>query len=669
MDAHTDGSAASTVLTHGSGRSFECWRRFADRGRSRRPEHIHRLLTEVLQPKQVGKLADLDAAITNWEYNLQYWQAVNPERSELSEDQKRLILTNMCPNELSEFLTKEAKRFDRYELLKTECQDWIARATNPKGAASGNLHALENAEENHDDEADLELTGDQKTDYQNLLALVTNNNLKVKKGKGKGKSSGKNGPARQEGAECWGCGEKGHLKRDCPNAQADAPMAAAKSGGKGGKDKGKGKGTWYPSPQWWNQIYPGPSREQWKSWQPPFNKGYGKNGGAMKSLAPTGPQPGPFDVPGMFLSLKSAKPAAEASAGVRGALAVPADEPLPGETPMTKKHVKMPQVKRWKGCPTQNAFEALKETEDENLDTNNDEDPEDEFMDSEEEIPEAEMARVFGPPIEKPEYKAPIAKPKSIAPSVAKPERIATDKQDHSAPVVEPECITTSVAEPECTAVTCRCNCNYKGISVKPQGPMLCVSSEASSNSLSSSGPDKSNNPTMGFLQCLRDIRRDGVEKLQAMRESTFEGKWEKLETTLDSGATVTVINPKVGKWYKMVESPGSAAGAEYEVANGDLLKNLGQKALPIVTREGTFRAMLAQCADVSGNLTSARALHHSGHLVVLDGEDSFVYNKVTGEVNAIEDDGSSYKFDMWVLPPEELAELGLSEGFARQLP
>jgi hypothetical protein len=93
-------------------------------------------------------------------------------------------------------------------------------------------------------------------------------------------------------------------------------------------------------------------------------------------------------------------------------------------------------------------------------------------------------------------------------------------------------------------------------------------------------------------------------------------------------------------------------------VANGDKIPNLGQKLLPVVTDEGSLRGVLAQVADVSGALTSARAMNESGHVVVIDGEDSFVLNKMTGEVNAIEDDGTSYNFDMWICPPEELNEL-----------
>jgi hypothetical protein len=64
---------------------------------------------------------------------------------------------------------------------------------------------------------------------------------------------------------------------------------------------------------------------------------------------------------------------------------------------------------------------------------------------------------------------------------------------------------------------------------------------------------------------------------------------------------------------------------------------------------------MVAQVADVTMPLQSPRALYATGHLVVLDGPDSFVLNKVTGEVNCMEDDGSNYLLDTWIIPPEDL--------------
>ena len=160
----------------------------------------------------------------------------------------------------------------------------------------------------------------------------------------------------------------------------------------------------------------------------------------------------------------------------------------------------------------------------------------------------------------------------------------------------------------------------------------------------------------------LGEARKAG-QALMSARSPEFSGKWERLRTTMDSGATVTVIPPTAGKWYDLQESPASRAGVEYEVANGDKIPNLGQKLLPVVTNEGGLRGMLAQVADVSGALTSARALNATGHAVVIDGDESFVINKTTGEVNLIEDDGVAFNFDLWICPPEDLETMP-AEGF-----
>ena len=76
---------------------------------------------------------------------------------------------------------------------------------------------------------------------------------------------------------------------------------------------------------------------------------------------------------------------------------------------------------------------------------------------------------------------------------------------------------------------------------------------------------------------------------------------------------------------------------------------------MPVVTQEGTIRGYFSQMADVTTPLQSGRHLYKSGHLVVFDGPDSFMYNKHSGEVNAIQDDGSNYVQELWVIPPDEL--------------
>ena len=156
------------------------------------------------------------------------------------------------------------------------------------------------------------------------------------------------------------------------------------------------------------------------------------------------------------------------------------------------------------------------------------------------------------------------------------------------------------------------------------------------------------------LLNILTETHTTG-QQLKAVKESECVGRWERLRSVMDSGASITVVPPSVGKLYETEESPASRAGVQYQVANGDELPNLGQKFLPLVTSEGTTRGMLAQVADVTMALQSPRALYASGHMVVLNGPNSFVLNKISGEINVLEDDGINYLMDTWIIPPEEI--------------
>ncbi len=70
----------------------------------------------------------------------------------------------------------------------------------------------------------------------------------------------------------------GHFARDCPLRQARIAAGGPPILGKGEKGKGKGKKggntagrgayTAMPTKGQWNQFYPGPSQQQWRSWYP-----------------------------------------------------------------------------------------------------------------------------------------------------------------------------------------------------------------------------------------------------------------------------------------------------------------------------------------------------------------------------------------------------------------
>ncbi len=136
-------------------------------------------------------------------------------------------------------------------------------------------------------------------------------------------------------------------------------------------------------------------------------------------------------------------------------------------------------------------------------------------------------------------------------------------------------------------------------------------------------------------------------------------GRWEVLKAIIDSGATVPVIHPKVGRDYDLEESEASRAGVEYETANDDTVPNLGQKRMAVLTQEGTVRGYQSQCANVGKSLQSVRSMVKSKSAVCFglgpDGNDHFIINRVSGEVNRIEDDGINYIQRLLIIPPDQV--------------
>jgi hypothetical protein len=148
-----------------------------------------------------------------------------------------------------------------------------------------------------------------------------------------------------------------------------------------------------------------------------------------------------------------------------------------------------------------------------------------------------------------------------------------------------------------------------------------------------------------------------------------MHGNWERVVATIDSGANAPVMPPSTGQAYPVEDSEWSKAGNAYQAANGGIIPNLGQKLMPVITKEGTIRGYLSQCADVTTALQSVNHLNRAGHGVWLDGPDSYMVNKTTGEINPIDHDGKNFTMEMWVIPPEALGTYLNPDGFTRPLP
>ena len=176
----------------------------------------------------------------------------------------------------------------------------------------------------------------------------------------------------------------------------------------------------------------------------------------------------------------------------------------------------------------------------------------------------------------------------------------------------------------------------------------------------------------MQMIQFLNEARTE-AHALQAVGDEVrATGEWEPVEVVMDSGAFVSVgprsLGVKAG--YAVEESPGSKAGTSYTSASGGELPNLGQRFMAVMTEEGTVRGIEQQVCDVTRPLEAIRANVKAGHAIVFDddgsGQGSYMINKMTGEINAIRDDGANYLMRRWIIPPKEVSALleKQTEGF-----
>ena len=157
-------------------------------------------------------------------------------------------------------------------------------------------------------------------------------------------------------------------------------------------------------------------------------------------------------------------------------------------------------------------------------------------------------------------------------------------------------------------------------------------------------------------IRAFTEKQRDGV---LAPMTAPAAGEWEKVRAIVDSGASVPAFQPSMGKAYKLQESPASRAGVEYECANSGTLPNLGEKLMAVLTREGTIRGLKAQRADVSQPISAVRTMVAGQSAVCFglgpDGDQHMIINRLTGEINMIEDDGVNYIQELWIVPPDQV--------------
>ena len=139
-----------------------------------------------------------------------------------------------------------------------------------------------------------------------------------------------------------------------------------------------------------------------------------------------------------------------------------------------------------------------------------------------------------------------------------------------------------------------------------------------------------------GEVNILKAVAPGGIRNLDEAPE------WEEIEVALDSGATESVCAEDMLTNVETVEGEAQKRGVQYEVADGTLIPNLGEKRFVAVNELGIQRHMTMQVCEVSKALMSASKVVKARNRIVLD-EESYVEDKETGDRMPLKEEGGMY--------------------------
>ena len=110
------------------------------------------------------------------------------------------------------------------------------------------------------------------------------------------------------------------------------------------------------------------------------------------------------------------------------------------------------------------------------------------------------------------------------------------------------------------------------------------------------------------FVSGLSALLPDRMQGISSVRRP---GEWTQIDVTVDSGACVCVMPIGICEGIDVMENELSHNGAEYEVANGPTIPNLGERKCEVMTvgsQRFTFQVAdvrktmlsISGCADMS---------------------------------------------------------------------
>ena len=125
--------------------------------------------------------------------------------------------------------------------------------------------------------------------------------------------------------------------------------------------------------------------------------------------------------------------------------------------------------------------------------------------------------------------------------------------------------------------------------------------------------------------------------------------EWEEIEMAVDSGASESVVNEEQLSGMETVEGKAKKMGVQYEVADGTLIPNLGEKRYIAVSDTWVARHMKSQVCEVNRALLSVHRCVQAGNKVVFAASGSYIEDGASGEVMPLQEKGDMYMLRLWV--------------------
>ena len=122
---------------------------------------------------------------------------------------------------------------------------------------------------------------------------------------------------------------------------------------------------------------------------------------------------------------------------------------------------------------------------------------------------------------------------------------------------------------------------------------------------------------------------------------------WEKLTLTVDSGASDTVVPPRFCAWSSIFHT--EKVGTEYEVANGQVVQNLGERTCTIKVGDRIGELNIAcQVVEVHKPLLAVSSLTAQGHKVIFAHQDDHIVLS-NNEKLPLRNVNGVFELDVWV--------------------